>query len=130
MKQIIEPVDRKLIIEELTPDKFVRHTNNANNELYIFTYHNAPNLMHEVGRLRELTFRSAGGGTGAEVDIDEYDLCKNCYKQLIVWDPRNARYSEDIVSIALIPQKERKLIFPPNTYLTFRKNFRMSTCPK
>ncbi len=88
MKQIIEAVDRGLLIEELTPDKFVRHTNNANNELYIFSAHNSPNLMREVGRLRELTFRSAGGGTGAEVDIDEYDLCQNCYKQLIVWDPK------------------------------------------
>lgn len=87
MKQIIEPVDRELLIRELTPDKLVRHTNNANNELYIFTAHNAPNLMREVGRLRELTFRSAGGGTGEEVDIDEYDTCENCYKQLIVWDP-------------------------------------------
>jgi len=87
MKQIIEPVDRELLLKELTPDKFVRHTNNANNELYIFTAHNAPNLMREVGRLRELTFRSAGGGTGEEVDIDEYDTCDNCYKQLIVWDP-------------------------------------------
>ncbi len=87
MKQIIEPVDRELLVQELTPDKLVRQTNNANNELYIFTAQNAPNLMREVGRLRELTFRSAGGGTGEEVDIDEYDPCENCYKQLIVWDP-------------------------------------------
>ncbi|MDI3526286.1 MAG: hypothetical protein PWR03_469 [Tenuifilum sp.] len=87
MKQIIEPVDRELLLSELTPDKFVRQTNNASNELYIFTAHNAPNLMREVGRLRELSFRTAGGGTGEEVDIDEYDTCENCYKQLIVWDP-------------------------------------------
>ncbi|HPN22114.1 MAG TPA: hemolysin, partial [Tenuifilaceae bacterium] len=67
MKHIIEPVDKKLILAELTPERFVRHTNNANNELYIFTAKNSPNLMREVGRLRELTFRSAGGGTGFEV---------------------------------------------------------------
>jgi len=88
MKQIIEPVAKELLLAELTPDKMVRPTNNANNELYIFTAHNAPNLLREVGRLRELTFRSAGGGTGEEMDLDEYDTCSNCYKQLIVWDPK------------------------------------------
>jgi hypothetical protein len=89
MEQIIEPVSRNLIEKELTPDKFIRHTNNAGNELYIFTANDSPNLMREVGRLRELTFRSAGGGTGQSVDIDEYDTCYNCYKQLIVWDPKD-----------------------------------------
>lgn len=88
MKQIIEPVAKELLIAELTPERFVRHTNNANNELYIFKASEAPNLMQEVGRLRELTFRTAGGGTGEEVDIDQYDKCENCYKQLIVWDPK------------------------------------------
>jgi hypothetical protein len=44
--------------------------------------------MKEIGRLRELTFRKAGGGTGKEIDIDDYDTCENNpYKQLIVWDP-------------------------------------------
>ncbi len=88
MEQIIEAVDKKLLEQELTPDRFIRHTNNAGNELYIFSAINSPNLMQEVGRLRELTFRSAGGGTGLSVDIDEYDTCPNCYKQLIVWDPK------------------------------------------
>ncbi len=89
MEQIIEHIDKKLLEQELTPDKFVRHTNNAGNDLYIFTAIDSPNLMREVGRLRELTFRSVGGGTGLSVDIDEYDTCKNCYKQLIVWDPKD-----------------------------------------
>lgn len=89
MEQIIEHIDKKLLEQELTPDKFVRHTNNAGNDLYIFTAVDSPNLMREVGRLRELTFRSVGGGTGLSVDIDEYDTCTNCYKQLIVWDPKD-----------------------------------------
>lgn len=89
MEQIIEHVDKKLLEKELTPERFVRHTNNAGNELYIFTAADSPNLMREVGRLRELTFRSAGGGTGLSIDIDEYDTCSNCYKQLIVWDPKD-----------------------------------------
>jgi hypothetical protein len=43
--------------------------------------------MLEIGRLREIAFREAGGGTGKETDIDEFDICENCYKQLIVWNP-------------------------------------------
>jgi len=88
MKEIIPPVPRELIEAELTADKFHRKTNKAENEIYILTYHDSPNIMREIGRLRELTFRTAGGGIGEEVDIDEYDTRKERpYKQLIVWDP-------------------------------------------
>lgn len=87
MVAIIPPVDKKLLEKELTEDKFVRETNNGGNYLYIFTAHDSPNLMREVGRLREESFRHAGGGTGYEMDIDDFDTCENPYKQLIVWDP-------------------------------------------
>lgn len=88
MKEIIPPVPRELIEAELTADKFHRKTNKAENEIYILTYHDSPNIMREIGRLRELTFRTAGGGIGEEVDIDEYDTREERpYKQLIVWDP-------------------------------------------
>lgn len=88
MKEVIPPVDRELIVSELTNDKFLRVTNNGNNELYIITHHNSPNTMREIGRLREITFRLAGGGTGKESDIDDYDIAEVPYKQLIVWDPQ------------------------------------------
>jgi hypothetical protein len=87
MKPIIPPVDRELLEKELTADKIVRHTNNGNNILYVITHHDSPNIMTEIGRLREISFRVAGGGTGKEVDIDVYDTMPNPYKQLIVWDP-------------------------------------------
>jgi len=88
MKEIIAPISRELIEVELTPDKFQRKTNKADNEIYILTHHDSPNIMMEIGRLRELTFRAAGGGIGEEVDIDHYDTTdNNPYKQLIVWDP-------------------------------------------
>lgn len=87
-RNIIPPVDRALLRAELTEDKMIRKANKGNNELYCFTAHNAPNLMKEVGRLRELTFRTAGGGTGKAFDIDEYDVANNCYHQLIVWNPQ------------------------------------------
>jgi hypothetical protein len=87
MKPIIPPVDRELIEKELSEDKMLRRTNNGNNMLYVVTNQDSPNIMTEIGRLRELSFRVAGGGTGKEVDIDAYDTMPNPYKQLIVWDP-------------------------------------------
>ena len=87
MEMIIPPVDRHLLDAELTDSKFVRNTNNGQNKIYIFTAHDSPNLMKELGRLREITFRDAGGGTGKSIDIDEFDVMDEPFHQLIVWDP-------------------------------------------
>jgi len=87
MKKIIEPIELSLIKSELTPEKLLRKTNKANNEIYIFTAQEAPNTMLEIGRLREIAFRAGGGGTGLDCDIDESDTMENPYKQLIVWNP-------------------------------------------
>jgi hypothetical protein len=84
---IIDPIPKEVLRSELTPERQLRMTNKSNNEIYIITAHNAPNVMREIGRLREITFREAGGGTGKDCDIDEFDTCDNCYKQLIVWNP-------------------------------------------
>lgn len=92
MQDIIKPVDVELIKSELTSDKFLRKTNKANNELYIVTHHDSPNVMREIGRLREIAFRFYGGGTGQEVDIDEYDTNEEApYRQLIVWCPEDEK---------------------------------------
>ena len=88
MNDIIAPVPAEAIMDELTKDKFLRKTNNASNEIYIFTAHDAPNTMREIGRLREISFREAGGGTGLECDIDKFDTdAVHCFSQLIVWNP-------------------------------------------
>ena len=90
MKPIVDQLPKDQIIAELTNDKLLRKTNNGNNEVYIFDNNNSPSLMHEVGRVRELTFRHAGGGTGKEIDIDDFDTARiDPQKQLIVWDPEN-----------------------------------------
>lgn len=89
MEEIIAPVDRKLIKSELTRDAFLRYTNNGNNEVYLVNYHTAPNIMREIGRLREITFRGAGGGTGLSIDIDDNDTCEHNYDQLIAWNPED-----------------------------------------
>ena len=84
---IIAPIPKEVLLSELTPERQLRMTNKSSNEIYIVTAHNAPNVMREIGRLREIAFREAGGGTGKDCDIDEFDTCDNCYKQLIVWNP-------------------------------------------
>lgn len=87
MENIIAPVDPQLIEKELTDELFLRKSNNGNTLLYHFTAAQAPHTMRELGRLRELSFREAGGGTGKELDIDEFDTNDHPYSQLIVWDP-------------------------------------------
>lgn len=89
MKDIIAPVPKELLKAELTEDKRLRFTHRSDNEIYIVTATEAPNVMREIGRLREIAFRAAGGGTGKEVDIDEFDTMEMPYKQLVVWNPEN-----------------------------------------
>ncbi|MDE6222750.1 MAG: GNAT family N-acetyltransferase [Muribaculaceae bacterium] len=86
---VIDPVPTELLKSELTPERFLRHSNRGGNDLYVVDAHCAPNVMREIGRLREIAFRLGGGGTGKEVDIDEFDLMDPPLKQLVVWDPRN-----------------------------------------
>ena len=86
MQDIIQPIDRDLLKNELTSEKLLRHTNKSNNDIYVVTSHNSPYIMQEIGRLREIAFRYYGGGTGMSVDIDDFDIMENAYRQLVVWD--------------------------------------------
>lgn len=88
MNKIIDPIPVDKILEELTLDRFIRKTNNGKNEIYIVNAFNAPNVMREIGRLREISFRDSGGGTGLDCDLDTFDDCEeNYFEQLIVWNP-------------------------------------------
>lgn len=87
MEKIIDKIPREVLLSELTQERYIRKTNNGDNEIYIITHHDSPNVMMEIGRLREITFRHAGGGTGKSYDIDEFDICSHPYKQLLVWNP-------------------------------------------
>jgi len=87
MKTIIPAIDKHILEQELNSDTFLRNTNNAQNEIYILNEKSAPNVIREIGRLREVTFRDAGGGTGKEIDLDSYDSGENAFMQMIVWDP-------------------------------------------
>ncbi|MBR5480828.1 MAG: GNAT family N-acetyltransferase [Bacteroidaceae bacterium] len=87
MEEIIPRIPRELLLSELTPEKKLRTTNKSGNEIYIVTWQDSPNVVRELGRLREIAFRAAGGGTGLSMDLDEFDTMENPYKQLLVWDP-------------------------------------------
>ncbi len=91
LSYIIPPVPRELIKAELSNKNFLRHTNYGGKDIYVTTAHLSPNIMREIGRLRELSFATEGGGTGKEVDIDEFDTLPEpyCFKQLFVWDAEN-----------------------------------------
>jgi len=87
MEQIIAPVPVDILRSELTEDRRLRLTNKSGNEVYVVTWQEAPNVCREIGRLREIAFRAAGGGTGKALDLDEFDTMEEPYKQLLVWDP-------------------------------------------
>ena len=88
IKDIIAPVPVEAIMDELTQEKFFRKTNNGGNEIYVLTAHESPNIMREIGRLREISFRDSGGGTDLDCDIDVFDTREeNFFYQLIVWNP-------------------------------------------
>jgi hypothetical protein len=87
MESIIERIPTELILTELTPEKKIRDTNKAGNEIYVVTWQDSPNTMREIGRLREIAFRAYGGGSGKAVDLDDFDTMDKPYKNLIVWNP-------------------------------------------
>lgn len=86
-QKIIDPVPSALIEAELTDARFLRDSNKGGNKLYVVDGREAPNVMREIGRLREIAFRTAGGGTGKDCDIDEFDMMDPPCMQLLVWDP-------------------------------------------
>ncbi len=86
-QKIIDPIEQELIEAELTDERYLCDTNKGHNKIYVVDAHNSPNIMREIGRLREISFRTAGGGTGKNCDIDEFDTMSPPCRQLIVWDP-------------------------------------------
>lgn len=122
MKDIIFPIDREILISELKPEFRLRMTNKAGNEIYVIKADQAPNVMLEIGRLRELSFRAAGGGTGHSVDIDEMDTHADGYTQLIVWSPQD----KEIIGgyRYIMPRTEHPECMSTEHYFEFSDKFR------
>lgn len=84
---IIEPIDVQLLKQELNKNTFLRNTTRGNNEIYVVNNENSPNVLREIGRLREVSFRAVGGGSGTECDLDHFDLEDKACFQVVVWNP-------------------------------------------
>lgn len=136
MKQvdIIAPVDKELLKAELTKECFLRDTNHAGNKLYIVDNQIAPNVLKEIGRLREIAFRMGGGGTGKEMDLDEFDLDPAFkFKQLVLWDPEaeciigGYRY---VLCDEVMYNREGQPIIPSAHLFRFTRRFLANGFPK
>ena len=123
--ETIKPISKELLELELNNDTFIRDTRKGGNEIYSVNHQNAPNVLKEIGRLRELTFRASGGGTGKAIDLDHYDVDEICYQQLIVWSPEDReiiggyRYIKCINAINSLP----KISLSTTHYFSFTPNF-------
>lgn len=126
MKTIIPAIDKHILEQELNSDTFLRNTNNAQNEIYILNEKSAPNVIREIGRLREVTFRDAGGGTGKEIDLDDYDSGKNAFMQMIVWDPEEKEIIGGYRYVHcknLTINKDNKVSSPTANLFKYNQNF-------
>ena len=123
--ETIDPISKELLELELNNDTFIRDTRKGGNEIYSVNHQNAPNVLKEIGRLRELTFRASGGGTGKAIDLDHYDMDEVCYQQLIVWSPEDReiiggyRYIKCVNAINSLP----KIALSTSHYFSFTPNF-------
>ena len=123
---IIDPIDKEIIKKELNADRFVRKTRKGDNEIYIINAHNSPNTLQEIGRLREVTFRASGGGTGLPLDLDEFDTDEICYEQLIVWSPEDEEiiggYRYILCAKAIVPGSD-EIHLSTSHYFDFSERF-------
>lgn len=88
-EQIIDPVEQELLEKEIVKirenDRIIDF---QDFEVYLSESADIPNILREIGRLREITFREVGEGTNRAIDIDEYDLY---YHHLFIWSKTDKR---------------------------------------
>lgn len=82
ISSIAHPQHRQLIKQELELGELLGETTDGK-KIFLITYENSSNVMREIGRLRELSFRLVEEGTGKRFDLDEFD---EYYKHLVLWD--------------------------------------------
>lgn len=125
MERIIEPISREILKSELTKDRYLRKTRKGDNEIYVVNIHNSPNTLKEIGRLREVTFRDSGGGTGLSIDLDHFDTDDICYEQLIVWSPEDEEIigGYRYINCANAVTSEGDILLSTNHYFKFSDRF-------
>lgn len=84
-KQIVKPANHDKILEEieLLKNGDNRLTHSKNYHVFFVSADKIPNILHEIGRLREITFREVGEGTNEAIDLDNYD---QYYHHMFLWD--------------------------------------------
>ncbi|MDO7743284.1 MAG: GNAT family N-acetyltransferase, partial [Pedobacter sp.] len=80
---IVEETSRESLTEEIAQLEAYRVWTEKQYEVYISPTANIPNVLREIGRLREITFREVGEGTNKKIDLDNYDIY---YHHLFIWD--------------------------------------------
>ena len=84
VEEIANPVDKSLILQEVKNlEKDYLLFKLKNYVIYCAPSKEIPNILTEIGRLREITFREVGEGTNRSIDLDEFDLY---YHQMFIWD--------------------------------------------
>ena len=86
-KKVIPPVSQNQMIKEIVNlrENDSRLLESHNYEIFFALSHKIPNILREIGRLREVTFREVGEGTNNAIDLDEYD---NYYHHMFLWDSK------------------------------------------
>ena len=133
MQPIILPVPREELESDFKKARFVRTTNKGGNIIFDFDAHECPSLMREVGRLREIAFRMAGGGTGMEIDIDEWDISDIPFRQLVVWDPQEREIlgGYRYILCSMLPQNQEGTKYRATSHMFhFTDNFIANYFPK
>jgi putative hemolysin len=84
-KKIVTPASESKLIDEVQAlrDSDSRFLQSKNYEVFFASAKQIPNILHEIGRLREITFREVGEGTNESIDLDEYD---QYYHHMFLWD--------------------------------------------
>ncbi|WP_431157451.1 GNAT family N-acyltransferase [Winogradskyella poriferorum] len=84
-KSIVTPIDSKIMVDEVNylREKDCRLLQSKNYEVYLASARDIPNILREIGRLREITFREVGEGTNEAIDLDTFDTY---YHHMFLWD--------------------------------------------
>ena len=84
-KQIVKPANHEQIIEEINflKEGDYQLLQSKNYKVFLVTAEKIPNILHEIGRLREITFREVGEGTNEAIDLDKFD---EYYHHMFLWD--------------------------------------------
>lgn len=83
---VIPPVEKDLLRKEINKSELLGHTFDGK-KIFLSEYDNCKNIVKEIARLREVTFRLVGEGTGKEKDFEKYDTY---YKHMVLWDDENS----------------------------------------